>query len=129
MLFALVTLAVANVTRVAASLDDAGWDRIATALADTPLPPELLVVQAPLRSADWTLAAVALRLDSAGARVVAIGADLSVAVPPVGAMPDVVTASHVLLPYVITGRTASGDRWRRPWFLTDTMARDLGRAG
>jgi len=128
-LFALVTLAVANVTRVAASLDDAGWDRIATALADTPLPPELLVVQAPLRSADWTLAAVALRLDSAGARVVAIGADLSVAVPPVGAMPDVVTASHVLLPYVITGRTASGDSWRRPWFLTDTMARDLGRAG
>ncbi len=128
-LFAMVMLALANVTRVASSLDHAAWDRIATALADTPLPAELLVVQAPARSADWKLAAVALRLDSAGARVVALAADLSVAVPPAGAIPDVVMAPHTLLPYVITGRTTSGTTGGRPWFLTDSLERQLSLAG
>ncbi len=114
---ALLTLGLAAFLRLDASLDHAASDRIATALADTPPSPQLLVVRALSRSGDWKIANAALRLDSAGARAVGIAIDLSVPVAPTGALPDLLRVS----PNAVIGVAQSGDSVAWPWFLADSL--------
>ena len=113
----LTVLALAAFLRVSESLDRATDDRVATALADTPLSPRLLVVRAPSRSGDWKIASVVTHLDSAGARAVGVAIDLSVPVAPTGALPDLLAAS----PHAVLGVMQAGDSVAWPWFLADSL--------
>jgi class 3 adenylate cyclase/CHASE2 domain-containing sensor protein len=113
----LAVLALSAFLRVSESLDRATDDRVATALADAPVSPRLLVVRAPSRSGDWKIASVVARLDSAGARAVGVAIDLSVPVAPVGALPDLPAAS----PHAIIGVMTTGDSVAWPWFLADSL--------
>ena len=114
---ALSALALAAFLRIDVAIDRAADDRVATALADAPVSPELLVVRAPSRTGDWMIANAVLRLDSAGARGVGLAIDLSVPVTPTGALPDLPVAS----PHVVIGVTQSGDSIAWPWFLSDSL--------
>lgn len=110
-------LALAAFLRVTESLDRATDDRVATALADTPLSTKVIVVRAPSRSGDWKIASVVTRLDSAGARAVGVAIDLSVAVAPTGALPELLAES----PHAVLGVMAVGDSVAWPWFLADSL--------
>ena len=113
----LTVLALAAFLRVGESLDRATDDRVATALADSPLSPRLLVVRTPSRTGDWKIASVVTRLDSAGARAVGVAIDLSVPVAPTGALPDLLAAS----PHAVLGVMQAGDSVAWPWFLADSL--------
>ena len=102
---AMVTISVASLLRIDVALDRAAWDRIATALADMPAAPELLVVRAASRTGDWKIADAVVRLDSANVRAVGIAVDLSVPVAPTGTLPELLTVS----PNVVVGVTLAGD--------------------
>ncbi len=113
----LTVLALAAFLRVTASLDRATDDRVATALADTPLSTQLILVRAPSRTGDWKIASVVVRLDSAGARAVGVAIDLSVPVAPTGVLPDLLAAS----PHAVLGVMSVGDSVAWPWFLADSL--------
>ncbi len=131
---ALAGLAVCGGLRLTASLDRAAYDRVATALGDTPVSTQLLVIRVPSRTGDSALASAALRLDSAGARVIGIAVDLSVPVAPTGVMPDLLTLSRrVMLGATVAGQTITEgasagvtDSVLWPWFLTDSARRVPG---
>lgn len=121
-----LALALAAFLRLDDALDRAADDRVATALADQPMSPQLLVVTAPSRTGDWKIANAVLRLDSAGARAVGVAVDLSMAVAPTGALPELADAS----PRAIFGVEQSGDSIAWPWFMSDSeRTRDNARLG
>ena len=125
---AMVTISVASLLRINVALDRAAWDRIATALADMPAAPELLVVRAASRTGDWKIADAVVRLDSANVRAVGIAVDLSVPVAPTGTLPELLTVS----PNVVVGVTLAGDSVAWPWFVADSARqrnRDESRIG
>ena len=127
---ALLVLATAAFTRTARPLNDAAWDRIATALADEPLSPALLVVRTDTRTGDWKVAAAVQRLDSAGAAAVGVAVDLSTPVAPTGGMADVLaSAPHAIIGVTMRSTHGQADTVAWPWFLTGTAVRDADAAG
>ncbi len=116
-LAALVAIGVVSGLRLRDSLDRAAWDRVATALADTPVTPQLLVVRAASRTGDWMVSDAVLRLDSAGAQSAAIAIDMSVPVAPAGSLPDLLATS----PRVVVGVTLAGDSVAWPWFVPEAL--------
>ncbi|MBC7841777.1 MAG: CHASE2 domain-containing protein [Gemmatimonadaceae bacterium] len=116
-LTALTGLAVAAFLQIDSALDRATDDRVATALADTPIMPRLIVVRVPSRTGDWKIATAVVRMDSAGARAVGVAIDLSVPVAPTGTLPDLLPAS----PHAVIGVALGGDSIAWPWFLADSL--------
>ncbi len=120
-LVAVAVLASASLLRIRPAIDDAAWDRVALALADVPASPRLLVVRAAARTGDAQIADAVLRLDAVGAARVALALDLSVRVPPNGALTDLPSSS----PAALFAATISGDTVAWPWFLNDAQRRAL----
>ena len=122
-LTALTGLATAVFLQLDVAINRATDDRVATALADTPITPHLIVVRVPSRTGDWKLANAIARLDSAGVRAVGVAIDLSVAVAPTGTLPDLLIA----LPRTVLGVALDGDSIAWPWFLADSLRVRGGR--
>ena len=116
---ALTTLALAAFFRIGNAINRASDDRVETALADTPMSPQLLVVRAPSRAGDWKISTAIARLDSAGALAVGVAIDMSEPVPPTGTLPDLLTSS----PRTVIGVTPIGDSIAWPWFIADSVRR------
>ena len=117
LLTALTGLAAAVFLQLDVAINRATDDRVATALADAPITPQLLVVRVPSRTGDWKIANAVAKLDSAGARAVGVAIDLSVSVAPTGTLPDLLTAS----PHAVIGVALVGDSIAWPWFLADSL--------
>ena len=122
---AVAVLALASLLRVRPAIDEAAWDRVALALADVRASSRLLVVRAAARTGDAQIADAVLRLDALGAGRVALALDLSVPVPPNGAMADLPSVS----PATLFAATISGDTVAWPWFLGDAQRGALRASG
>ncbi|MCC7053296.1 MAG: adenylate/guanylate cyclase domain-containing protein [Gemmatimonadaceae bacterium] len=124
-----LALLLAMLLRTGASLDRGAWDRIATALADTPVSSRVLVVRAASRTGDWKVADAVERLDAAGAAAVQVAIDLSTPVAPAGSMPDLLRAApHATVGVTLAVDASGADTVAWPWFLAPGAARSAERA-